>query len=369
MTLLPATIDDLARLNFAQERGTVIGAVSDRSVEICPSYLLTDDDLKAAFGEAVLIRDGQVSCTDEWLLDGFGFIRDAVIVQGFGEADKSLDQAEQLALSLADNAPRAVVVMGSGSLINVITYAVAQLPMIEQVTVIPTNAMSIADVAYGGLGMVNDRAKNDRRQERDPDLIILSAPVFTSAPSSQHWQGQIEVVKHLMFQRDGDNEAKIESLLTAPGQCSPDDLFASAVQGLKLNIMLRYAIRDGVPAAKDVLNFGHAIAHGIETISDYTVAHADAVRFGLAVDCYDQRSDLTALLCHQPWSPDLLSAVDRLLALSDHQFIEQVEAKYKRHDKLRVLRPAIHAYPYQIGDDLMAFDRVRDVIGFLRSAH
>jgi 3-dehydroquinate synthetase len=341
----------LQQANLSVDPIKVLGAVTNRITQITPSdHPDAPSILSEAFHDAIIVRDAAVEIADPVLEAAMRSARREILLEDCGENLKTLAAAAALESKFSDLSPSRVVAIGSGCLINMVTYAMAGEPHTTQLAIVPTNAMSIADVAFGGLGLLNDQDKNDIRKERDPDLIILSRSIFAASPPKQQRDGQIEVVKHLIFQDVGDNIQSIRSLLGKDFSLDSDALFEFSTLGLKLNILLRYAARSGQESATDVLTFGHSHAHALEKASGFRLEHSEAVRFGMAVDCAFIRPDLAAILAEAPWPTELLQAL-KVILRDGALDLDWYEAKYVDDERIFCLHPWCTTFPFGVASE------------------
>lgn len=351
-------------LDLSNESAVVLGAVSDKLVEITSTdQKLARNKLASFFTEATVVQDSAVIISDPALVSAIEYARELVEYPCCGEELKSISVAEDLCERLRTTKPKNLVVIGSGSLVNLVTYAYAKTELAGKLCIVPTNAMSIADVAYGGLGLINGATKNAIRCNKDPDLILLSRKIFESAPLQQQVEGQIEVVKHLLFQDGGDNGALLRALLTAKSIGTDLDFFKSATVGLHLNILVRYAIRSGSQCARNILNFGHSHAHVLELLSSYQISHGEAVRFGMAVESAQTRPDIASNLVRDvEWSLELVSATRELVNLCDSEMLRLYQEKYLRESCILTLHPNVKEFPYPIGASYISSAPIRETI-------
>lgn len=211
-----------------------------------------------------------------------------------------------------------VLVIGSGSFINFAYFAIADVFLSDSdqqkldVIVVPCNAMSIADVAVGSLGLMNDGPeKNSLRKYCDPTFVILSENIFNESPLSQRSDGQIEVLKLAMLQNSRLYEDSLLAYLK-PESCE-SKLFQTACRGLEEKVLLQDRIlSSGQSEYGIMLNYGHLVAHALESFSNYGVAHSSAVFIGL--------------ICE-------MLLVDQTLAANDLIAMSQESSKY---EELRV---------------------------------
>ena len=122
-----------------------------------------------------------------------------------GEAIKQPVAFESLRAQTAELNVEQAILVGGGTLINLGLYWAAggngdfRCPAC---VIVPTNAMAIADVALGGLGMLNaaDGTKNAWRRRRDPDGVYLYPHFLSGAPDYVRRDGLVEVLKHCLLQ-------------------------------------------------------------------------------------------------------------------------------------------------------------------------
>lgn len=190
-------------------------------------------------------------------------------------------------------APNHVVIIGGGTVINLGLFIASefvpgspgQVGERGLCTILPTNTMAIADVALGGLGLLNgtDGRKNAYRQKRDPDFIFLFSEYVESSPVNVRREGIVEVLKHCILQRKSLIPETLKLYLDV-------DLEASAAfDSAKLGLTLKSEVLQlGAAYSEDdiefVLSYGHLHAHVIEEHWGGQVPHSYCVFVGLLLD-------------------------------------------------------------------------------------
>jgi len=205
------------------------------------------------------------------------------VVSG-GEGVKTRRQAEDVALSLPDDVDH-MIVCGGGATLNLGTFVAGQAPSRPALTLVPTTTMAMADVAVGGLGMLNDDEgkKNSIRVRRDPDRILIFPDFLVDAPAGVIRGGIIEGVKHAMLQSPSDGRRLLALYLDNPPNV--DACFHAALETLRLKAELLGRLdRDSEDAIERLFSYGHLHAHVIETCSQWRRPHDQCVVIGILMD-------------------------------------------------------------------------------------
>ena len=205
------------------------------------------------------------------------------VVQG-GE----LAKLDSFALDIAANAAADhLVVIGGGAVLNLGTFLAAE-PLkakVKTLWLVPTTTMAIADVAIGGLGLLNDGdgRKNAVHVRRDPDLIVADISFLEGAPVEVCREGVVETIKHAILQRT-DRLRPLLELFLSP---HPDvrECYDAALEGASLKADLLRRIPETPAATIEFLfSYGHLAGHAVEEASEGSVSHGTAVSFGLLVE-------------------------------------------------------------------------------------
>jgi 3-dehydroquinate synthetase len=198
----------------------------------------------------------------------------------------------------------ALIVLGGGSIINLGTAVAAEickqtlgkLPNKQDTfrppfhfIIIPSNVLSMADVAYGSLGLLNDNGvKNSFRIMYDPDMIILDIRYLQSLPALIIKQGIAECLKHAFLQDcpQNPNSPHISDCLNLLTSSQPniDLVFECVQQTIRAKADVIYAVNAGNESAAHLLSYGHVDAEPREEASQFHLSHGDAVLLGLAIE-------------------------------------------------------------------------------------
>ncbi len=190
-----------------------------------------------------------------------------------GEAAKGVDVLAWLWDRLSDEAidpSAAIVAVGGGAALDLAGFAAATyargLPLVN----VPTTVLAMADAAVGGKVAIDHAgAKNLVGTFYPARLVIADPETCATLPREVLRQGLAEVVKSLV--------------VAAPASL---DLAADAPLdwAVEQSLRVKAAFVSADPQDRGVrraLNLGHTFAHAIESASDHTVPHGDAVAMGL----------------------------------------------------------------------------------------
>jgi 5-deoxy-5-amino-3-dehydroquinate synthase len=202
---------------------------------------------------------------DDWL-DGRAV---EVFEVGTGEASKSLATIERLAsgfagLGLTRN--DLVVGAGGGMVTDIAGFAAATWHRGIPVVHVATSLLAMVDAAIGGNTGVNQpEGKNLVGAFWQPSGVICDLDALDTLPSREMRCGLGEMAKYHFLTGDDllgmDLEARIARCV---------EIKADVVAGDE---------REG--GRRALLNYGHTLAHALETVSDHQLAHGEAVAIGL----------------------------------------------------------------------------------------
>ncbi len=179
----------------------------------------------------------------------------------------------------------AVVTLGGGATTDLGGFVAATWLRGVRVVHVPTTLLAMVDAAVGGKTGINTGAgKNLVGSFHEPAGVLCDLSLLASLPREELVAGLGEVVK-CGFIAD-------PAILDLVERTDPAALTASSAE---LRELVERAIRvkidvvvddlkeaggaDGHPG-REVLNYGHTLAHAIERTSDYTVRHGEAVAIG-----------------------------------------------------------------------------------------
>ncbi len=205
-----------------------------------------------------------------------------------GEAAKTVGVAAECWDALGERGftrSDAVVAVGGGAVTDLGGFVAATWLRGVAVVHVPTTLLGMVDAAVGGKTGINTSAgKNLVGSFHEPAGVLCDLATLDSLPRADFVAGLAEVVK-CGFIADPRILELVET--TDPAELAPDspvvrELVERAIR-VKIDVVvadLREAGgADGHPG-REVLNYGHTLAHAIERAEGYGIRHGDAVAIG-----------------------------------------------------------------------------------------
>ena len=141
---------------------------------------------------------------------------------------------------------------------------------------IPTTLLAAVDSSVGGKTAVNLPAgKNLVGAFHQPSLVLCDLDTLDTLPESVFQDGCAEVIKYGVIY-----DAGLFSHLAENGLAFEREYVISRCVELKRNVVEQDEFDTG---ARQMLNYGHTIGHGIEAQSGFSVTHGQAVAIGMAI--------------------------------------------------------------------------------------
>ena len=188
---------------------------------------------------------------------------------GTGEESKSLVTVEHLARAFARaglTRDDAVVAVGGGMVTDVAGFAAALWHRGIPVVHVATSLLAMVDAAIGGKTGVNlPEGKNLVGAFWQPNGVICDIDALTTLPPRERRSGDGEMAKYHFLTGDDLDAMPL------------DERVARCVE-IKAAVVAADEREDGRRA---VLNYGHTLAHALETSTSHAVTHGEAVGIGL----------------------------------------------------------------------------------------
>lgn len=174
----------------------------------------------------------------------------------------------------------AIVAVGGGAVTDAAGFIAATWLRGVPVVHVPSTLLAMVDAAVGGKTGINTAAgKNLVGAFHSPAAVLCDLDLLRTLPRADLRAGMAEVVK-CGFIED-------EEILTLV-EADPDAALEPTGAVLRELIERAIAVKAGVVATdlreaslREVLNYGHTMAHAIENVQGYTWRHGDAVAVGM----------------------------------------------------------------------------------------
>ena len=188
---------------------------------------------------------------------------------GVGEEEKNLETVEELCRGFARfGLTRADVVvgLGGGMVTDVAGFAAAVYHRGVAVMHVPTSLLGQVDAAIGGKTGVNlPEGKNLVGAFWQPAAVLCDVETLGTLPAREQRSGRGEMAKYAFLGVERLSDLPLEEAVAACVACK-----AAFVVGDEREV-----------GRRALLNYGHTLAHAVETVGGYDLRHGEAVGLGL----------------------------------------------------------------------------------------
>ena len=197
-------------------------------------------------------------------------VEQRTFLMGDGEAAKCLETIEELcrAFSRWGLTRRDVVVaVGGGVVTDAAGFAAAVYHRGVPVVHVSTTLLGQVDAAIGGKTGVNlPEGKNLVGAFWQPSAVLCDIEVLATLPPREYRSGLGEMAKYAFLGVDRLPDLPLDEAVAACVRCKADHIAADELE------------QTGTRA---LLNYGHTLAHALETAGRYDLRHGEAVAIGL----------------------------------------------------------------------------------------
>ena len=208
-------------------------------------------------------------------LDG---LRHETFLMGSGEGAKTIATVEELCSRFAQWGllrGDLVVAVGGGVVGDTAGFTAATYYRGVDVVHVPTTLLAMVDSAIGGKTGVNlPEGKNLVGAFHQPRGVYVNPAVLASLPPREYRCGLGEIAKYALMD---DLSFDVDAVRRREPAVLDSVIAACAA------IKARYVAADEyeLTGARAVLNYGHTLAHALETATDHSMLHGEAVAVGL----------------------------------------------------------------------------------------
>jgi 5-deoxy-5-amino-3-dehydroquinate synthase len=212
-------------------------------------------------------------------LDAGGLVHETFLM-GEGEDYKTLATVDDLCRRFAQSGllrGDAVVALGGGVVGDTAGFAAAVYYRGIDVVQVPTTLLAMVDSAIGGKTGVNlPEGKNLVGAFHQPIGVLADPDALATLSDRDYRCGLGEIAKYALIGDDFVSARASELVARDPAVLA--DVIARAA-----GIKARYVAADEFErtGTRAVLNYGHTLAHALETASGHALLHGEAVAIGL----------------------------------------------------------------------------------------
>lgn len=233
-------------------------------------------------GKAAIISDSNV-----WPLYGAA-VETSLLSSGFetvhycfpaGEASKNANTYLHIVDFLASHQltrSDVIIALGGGVVGDVTGFAAATFLRGISYIQVPTTLLAMVDSSVGGKTAIDLPAgKNLVGAFYQPSLVLCDTDTLSSLPTEIFRDGCAEVIKYGVLY-----DTTLFAHLSLYGLDFDREMVIARCVELKRNVVMEDEFDTG---ARQKLNLGHTIGHGIEAQSNFTISHGKAVAIGMAI--------------------------------------------------------------------------------------
>lgn len=202
----------------------------------------------------------------------------AVVVLAGGERAKTFTALEQILVrGLALPRSGTLLAVGGGTIGDVSTVAAHLIKRGVKLIQVPTTLLAAVDSSLGGKGAVDLTFKG--RVVKNPagvfhyaDEAWICPELFSTLTAAQHREGALEAWKMVV---------SLDAKRFGAYRREPPPLERLVRDARQLKAAVCEADPYELQGLRRVLNFGHTFGHVLESLSDFKLAHGDAVGLGM----------------------------------------------------------------------------------------
>lgn len=206
-----------------------------------------------------------------------------------GETSKTLDEANRIytrAIAVGLDRKSPIFALGGGVVGDLAGFAAATYMRGVPFVQLPTTLLAQVDSSVGGKVAVNHPlGKNLIGAFYQPAAVFMDLSVLRTLPPREIRSGLGEIIKYGII-CDADFFAWLEAHRDPVLALAPDAAAHMTARSCEIKAdVVRQDEREG--GLRRILNFGHTIAHAVETETGYTrYRHGEAVAVGMAGAAY-----------------------------------------------------------------------------------
>ncbi|KPU43994.1 3-dehydroquinate synthase [Oxobacter pfennigii] len=206
---------------------------------------------------------------------------------GIGESYKTIETMQQIYDVLRRNnfnRASAIIALGGGVVGDTAGFTAATFMRGMKFVQVPTTVIAAVDSSVGGKTGVNYKnVKNMVGSFYHPDFVYINTSTLRTLDKRQVVAGIAEIIKYAVLY-----DASFFNYL-----CENTTGLLN-LESDKLNYAVRKCIMFKIDAVfgdeydngkRQLLNFGHTIGHVVESMSDYSLFHGEAVAIGMMFEC------------------------------------------------------------------------------------
>ncbi len=242
-----------------------------------------------------------------------------------GEKEKSRERKailEDRLLSEGFGRDTCIIALGGGVVTDLVGFLASTYCRGVPLILVPTTLLGMVDAAIGGKTGVNTQfGKNLIGTFYSADRIYIDPETLSSLPPEEWTNGIAEVIKYALI-----HSPQLYQMLRNWNRADAKQVEMIIHECVLIKAQVVEMDFEEKLGLRRILNFGHTIAHAIETIENYQLSHGEAVAIGMIVESFisvrmgyltaDALSEIEALIRSFPFSLKISRGVTREKMLS-----------------------------------------------------
>ena len=203
-----------------------------------------------------------------------------------GEEYKSLETAGKLYEELTERFTERgtpILALGGGVIGDLAGFVASTYMRGVPLVQIPTTLLAQVDSSIGGKVAVDHGSlKNNIGTFYQPRLVISDTAVLKTLPQKEFVNGMAEVIKSAVIR---DNaffvfiKENLDAIIKRDNDAIEEMVFRAA--SIKASVVMQDERDTGL---RNILNFGHTVGHAVESVSNFQIAHGQAVAIGMMAE-------------------------------------------------------------------------------------
>lgn len=317
-------------------------------IGICKAAIVSDSNVYPLYGQRA---------AQSLELAGFDVIH---FVFPAGESSKNGETYLQLLNFLAENhltRTDCLIALGGGVVGDLTGFAAATYLRGIAYIQVPTTLLAAVDSSVGGKTAIDLAAgKNLCGAFYQPSLVLCDTDTLNTLPEEIYRDGCAEVIKYGILY-----DEELFDLLAQAGTSFPrEEVIARCVE-MKRDVVSEDEFDRG---ARQKLNLGHTIGHGVEAHSQFQISHGKAVAIGMAIV---SRAAAARGLCPESVSSRICHAIRQFRLPTITNFSAQQLFSAALSDKKRSGSTVNLIIPADIGNCIISPTPVSDLQSFIEA--
>ena len=249
----------------------LLSFIGQEAANVCPgrtAAIISDSNVWPLYGNTVTAN-----------LQDAGFHSIISYVIPAGEQSKNGEMFLSVLEFLAENQitrSDCIIALGGGVVGDLAGFTAASFLRGIDYIQVPTTLLACVDSSVGGKTAIDLKAgKNLAGAFYQPKLVLCDIDTLRTLPRKIFRDGCAEVIKYGVLY----DEALFEHLVQYGLSFDREQVISRCIE-LKRDVVADDEYDRG---ARQKLNLGHTIGHGIEANSNYTISHGEAVAIGMAI--------------------------------------------------------------------------------------